>query len=177
MPTAPSLTVYCDIQPFPEYVRQPVSAAAEPSPMRQENYDTQRRWLLSAYSDWCKTSPVRQAAHTGEVAVRTKALATYRECTLVVANDRITFSTGLSLNLTDVNEVQADLRYYEFRLATAQQGVVRVRALNAEAMQRWMCVLRPTSYRNATHKDATAPIPEPRVLSPLSRAGQIGLRV
>ena len=85
--------------------------------------------------------------------MRNKASAFYQECVCTVANDTLSFGNGLSLSLGDVLQVEADLLQFELKLSTAQ-GTVRVRTLSAQAMQMWMRVLPPSTYRNEHRKYA-----------------------
>jgi len=104
---------------------------------------------------------------TARVAVRHQSLK-YHCTPVVLANGTLSFGTGLKLSLDEVHSVEADLLTFELKLATAQ-GVVRVRALSADTMQMWMCVLPPSAYRNAEEQFAIAPLEDNARAAPLPR--------
>lgn len=118
-----------------------------------------QKWL--AHAEGAAGAPqheTRMPTRTeGVVSVRRRGSLTYHSTALVVANDTLSFGTGLQLGIGDVHSVDADLLAFELKLATAQ-GLVRIRTLSAEKMQMWMRAVPPTSYRNATAEFATEPI-------------------
>ena len=116
-------------------------------------YTAQRQWLHQMRRSTISALSEAFGGLSGQVAMRNKASAFYQECVCTVANDTLSFGNGLSLSLGDVLQVEADLLQFELKLSTAQ-GTVRVRTLSAQAMQMWMRVLPPSTYRNEHRKYA-----------------------